>query len=186
MRAGPQVCGQGVVGIGHDRPALADEEAEHALDAFAGLLREAERRGAVEFRLEFTLVAAEVFEERTEMATGPEERDPERVPEAPATEVRRQAEVAADIDTSLGVPMPMPVMEIGIVWMPVYERPVAMPMRMWLAGRIGRSMLVLVMDVVRMPVLMFERFMHVLMLVFFGNMQPKSETHERGGDHELR
>src|SRR3569623_790955 len=90
--------GRCVVWVRHDWPALTDEEAEHALDACAGLLGVAERRGAVHLRLEFALMAAEVLDERTEIAAGPEERAPERVPETPAAEVRRHAEVAADVD----------------------------------------------------------------------------------------
>ena len=58
-------------------------------------------------------------------------------------------------------------------------------MRVWLAGRINRGVLVLVMCVVTMPVLMFHRLVDVDVLMLFGQVQPKAEAHEAARDEQL-
>jgi hypothetical protein len=81
--------------------------------------------------------------------------------------------------------MSMPMMQIGIVRVPVHQADVPVPMRMRLAGRIGQAVLVLVMLVVMMPVLVPHWFMVMFVLVPLGQVQPEAETHHAAGDEEL-
>jgi hypothetical protein len=73
--------------------------------------------------------------------------------------------------------MPMAMMQVRVVRVSVYERGVPVPVRVRLAGRIGDSVLVLVMFVVTMPVLVLHRFVDVFMHVPLGQMQPQTEAH---------
>ena len=66
--------------------------------------------------------------------------------------------------------MAMPVMQVGVMRMGVAQRRVAVPMRMWFADR--PVMRVPVMRVVSMVVLVFERFVRMLVLMAFGEMHP--------------
>lgn len=56
----------------------------------------------------------------------------------------------------------MPVVQVGIVRMPMHQRRVAMAVRMSLVRRLAGRMLVLMMFIVNMAVLMLDRLMHVL------------------------
>ena len=78
--------------------------------------------------------------------------------------------------------MSMPMMEVRIVGMPVHQANVPVPMSVWLIGRIGRTMLVLMMLVVTMPVFMLHRLVNVLVLVPLGQMQPEAEAHQATSD----
>ena len=71
----------------------------------------------------------------------------------------------------------MPVMAVGRVPVPVaqVEVPVAVAVR--LRRRIIRSVIVAVMLVVRMPVVMLDRRMVMLVFVALGEMEPKAEHH---------
>lgn len=73
--------------------------------------------------------------------------------------------------------MAMAVMQVRVVRVPVHERGVPVRVGVRLAGRIGGSVLVLVMFVVPMPVLVLHRFMEVFVLMPLGQMQPQAETH---------
>ena len=68
--------------------------------------------------------------------------------------------------------MSVPVMKIGIVGMPMDQRRVAVPMRMWFAGWHVRLMIMVVMFVVPVPVLVRQRLMGVIVIVPLGKMQP--------------
>ena len=68
------------------------------------------------------------------------------------------------------MPVPMAMMPLGIVRMTMHQRRVPMPMAMWFADRIARTMLVLVMLVVTVPMFMLHRFMNVVMIVSLGEM----------------
>src|SRR6516164_2791803 len=74
----------------------------------------------------------------------------------------------------------VPVMQVGIMRVLVDEKAMLMRMAVRFAVRIGRRMRVPMMRVVDMPVLMKERFVHMLVLVFFGKMQIHTRGHERG------
>ena len=64
----------------------------------------------------------------------------------------------------------MPVMQVGVMRMGVAQWRVAVPMRMRLADR--PVMRVLVVRVVSMAVLVFERLVRMLVLVALGEMDP--------------
>ena len=71
-------------------------------------------------------------------------------------------------------------MQVRIMPVLVDEKAMLMRMAVRFAVRIGRRMRVPMMRVVDMPVLMKERFVHMLVLVFFGKMQIHARGHERG------
>lgn len=68
--------------------------------------------------------------------------------------------------------MTVPMMQIGIMRMAMHERLVPVPMAVRLAGRIVRCMRVLMVLVMRMPVLVLHRIVHVLMFVTLSQMHP--------------
>lgn len=69
-------------------------------------------------------------------------------------------------------------MRVGIMGVTMSHRRVAMRMAVRLAGLHSRRMVMLVVAVVHMPVGMFERHMGMLMTMCFGEVQPKSDSHE--------
>ena len=71
-------------------------------------------------------------------------------------------------------------MQVGIMQVLVDETAVPMRMAVRFAVRVGRRMRVPMMRVVDMPVLVKERFVHMLMFVFFGKMQINARCHEPG------
>ena len=73
---------------------------------------------------------------------------------------------------SAGVLVTVPVMEIGIVRVPMHERLMPVPMSVRFAYRGVRPMCVLMVFVMRMPVLVLHRLVHMLMLVAFRQVQP--------------
>ena len=79
----------------------------------------------------------------------------------------------------------MPMMQIGVVGMPVHQGGVAVPMSMRLAGRVARSMLVFVVCVVMMPVLVLQGFVRVLVIVFLHQVKPKANAHEAACNGQL-
>jgi hypothetical protein len=81
--------------------------------------------------------------------------------------------------------MVMPVMQIGVVGMPVHQPDMLVPMRVRLTGRIDVSMLVLVMSIVTMPVFVSRRFVEVIVLVLFGQVQPKAQAHQAARDNQM-
>jgi hypothetical protein len=81
----------------------------------------------------------------------------------------------------------VPVMQIRIMRMLVDETAMLVRMAVRFAVRIGRCMRMPMMRVVEMPMLVKERFVHVLVLMFFGKMQIHARRHERGSaDQRLR
>ena len=76
--------------------------------------------------------------------------------------------------------MAMPVMQIGIVRVLVNETAMLVRMAVRFAVRIRRRMRMPMIRVVEMPMLVKERFVHMLVLVFFGKMQIHARRHERG------
>jgi len=82
--------------------------------------------------------------------------------------------------------MTVPMVQIGVVRVPVHEADVPMPMRMRLAGRIGCGVPVLMVLVVTVPVLVLHGFVQMFMLVPFSDVEPQAKAHQPAGDHELR
>ena len=68
----------------------------------------------------------------------------------------------------------MPMMEVRVVRMAVHQANVPVPMSVWFTGRIAGTMHVLVMLVVTMPMFMLHRFVNVLTIMPFGQMQPEA------------
>jgi hypothetical protein len=68
--------------------------------------------------------------------------------------------------------MTVPVMEIGIMRVTMDERLMPVPMAVGFARRVIRPVRVLMVLVMRMPVLVLDRLVLMLMLVAFGQMQP--------------
>ena len=66
----------------------------------------------------------------------------------------------------------VPVMQIGIVRMPMHQRLMAMPVHMRLTERHVWPMYVPMMRVVAVAVLVLYRFVRMLMVVPLGEMQP--------------
>jgi hypothetical protein len=83
------------------------------------------------------------------------------------------------------MPVAVPMMQVRVVGMPVHQWCMAMPMRVRLAGRVGRQMIVLMMSIVAMAMLVFHSFMNVLMLMPFCQMQPEAEAHQASSDQKL-
>ena len=79
----------------------------------------------------------------------------------------------------------MPMMQIGVMRVPVDEASMPVPMRMRLTLRIVRAMVVLMMLVVTMPMFMLHRCMKVFMLVPLGQMQPAPKSHESARGEQL-
>ena len=77
--------------------------------------------------------------------------------------------------------MLMPMMEIGIVAVPVPDRSVPMPMAMRFADRIFGAMRVLVMGVMNVPMLMLHHLVLVFMFMYFRQVQIDADRHEQTG-----
>src|ERR1700734_1255974 len=75
------------------------------------------------------------------------------------------------------------MMQVRVVRMPVPQPVMPVPVRMRLAHRPLVGMLM--MMVVDMAVLVLDRFVRVVVLMVFGQMQPEAERHQRAGDDQL-
>ena len=64
----------------------------------------------------------------------------------------------------------MPVMEIGIVRVPMHERPMPVSMAMWFAWRIVRSVRMPMVLVMRVPMLVLHDLVCMFVLVAFGQV----------------
>jgi len=76
------------------------------------------------------------------------------------------------------------MMDVRIVRVSVDKFLVPVPVRVWFAGRVVRSMSVLMMFIVSVRVLVFHRLVPVFMLVTFSEMKPDTQRHEDGGGNE--
>jgi hypothetical protein len=85
----------------------------------------------------------------------------------------------------VGVPVAVAVMQIGEVRMPMHQRQVPMQMRVRLARRVVRTVAMLVMLVVGVPVLVLHRFVNMLMLMSFGEMEPQAQRHQPAGQQQF-
>ena len=68
--------------------------------------------------------------------------------------------------------MTVAMVQVRVMRMPVRQLRVPMPMRVRLGGRRFRAVLVLVVRVVVVPVLMFQRLMRMVVVVPLRKMQP--------------
>src|SRR5712664_2672699 len=79
----------------------------------------------------------------------------------------------------------MPVVFIRRVLVSMLKRPVTMPVGVRLTGRIQRSVLMLMVLVVRVRMLMRQGVMDMEMFVMLGDVQPDAHGHQRGSDEKL-
>ena len=71
------------------------------------------------------------------------------------------------------------MVEVGIVRVSVADRRVAMPVGVGLAGRVLRRVRMLMVVVVHMTMLVFQRLVLMRVFVPFGEMQPDADAHQR-------
>ena len=76
--------------------------------------------------------------------------------------------------------MSMAMMQIWVMRVFVAQRRVAVPVCMRLGD--WAIVLVVMVIVVGVEMIMLERFMHMIMLVAFRQMQPQAETHQQSCD----
>jgi len=80
--------------------------------------------------------------------------------------------------------MTVPMMDIGKVRMRVHDRVVLMLMAVRFFAVPRKIMRVLMMLVVTMPMLVFERFVFVRVLMTFAQVQPDADRHQAAGNPE--
>lgn len=78
----------------------------------------------------------------------------------------------------------MPMMQIRIVRMRVHQRRMNMRMRVRLAAVPRKIVRMLMVFVVRVAMIVFERFVRVLMRVPLADMQPHADRHQYARDPE--
>jgi len=78
----------------------------------------------------------------------------------------------------------MAVVDVGVVRVEMFQPRMLMPAGMWLPGRIFGTMFVLVVLVMKMEVLVLQRFMDVAVFMLFGDMKPYAGEHEQAGDEQ--
>jgi hypothetical protein len=83
------------------------------------------------------------------------------------------------------MPMTMPMMKIGVVRVAVYHVNVSVPVSVWLPGRVGHGVLMLVMNIVTMPMPMLERLVTMFVLVAFSQVQPQANAHQAARENQL-
>ena len=76
--------------------------------------------------------------------------------------------------------MGVPVVDVRIMRMRVDQLLVAMPVGMWFAGWVVRTVSVLVMLIVVVKMFVFHWFVPVQVFVALGQMQPDPRAHQRG------
>jgi hypothetical protein len=84
--------------------------------------------------------------------------------------------------------MPVPMMRVGEVCMHMSQRLVPVRVSVPSPPGDGRIMLIRVVRIVAMHmfVLVFERFVHMFMLVPFREMEPHAERHQCSSSQQLR
>ena len=80
------------------------------------------------------------------------------------------------------VAVTVPVMKVRTMRMLVSHRLMPVPMRMWLGDR--PIVIMLMMVVVTVGMVMFQQVVRVLMVMPFGQMQPKADRHQHPRDDE--
>src|SRR5689334_13341444 len=128
-------------------------------------------------------MVALLIEKRKGRRGGPLRAPPPRVSGARAPAYRRgrgktQMPPAASV--------PVGVVHVRDVRMAVAHRAVAVRVRVRLAGGIAGPVLVQMMAVMHVRVGVLQAFMHMLVLMPFGQMQPASNGHQRAGRQQLQ
>jgi len=80
--------------------------------------------------------------------------------------------------------MAVSVMNIGIMPVAVNDRAMPVPMAMGFADRITWTVLMLVVGFVDVPMLVFDGAVFVLVLMGFGQMQVKTDCHQKSRDSQ--
>ena len=78
------------------------------------------------------------------------------------------------------VPVPVPVVQVGVVRVPMHHRLMPMQVGMRLTGVDARCMIMPMVLVMAVPVLVFQHLVGMLVFVPLGQVQPQSDTHESG------
>ena len=90
----------------------------------------------------------------------------------------------ARVQASIGVSMPVPMVQVRIVRVLVAQWCVVVRVRVRLAGRIVRTMGMLMMLIMNVVVVVRHRCVSVLMLVSFGQVQQDANAHQHRGAHK--
>ena len=77
------------------------------------------------------------------------------------------------------------MVQVRVVRMRVHQSTVTVPVRVGLAGRVCRRVLMPMMRVMHVPVLVLERLVDVLVLMTLGEMQPHANGHEDARGSQL-
>ena len=85
---------------------------------------------------------------------------------------------------SVGVRVAMPMMEIGIMTMPMHEWLMLMPMAVRFPWRGVHAVRVPMVLIVGMPVLVLHVLVRVLMVMTFREMQPQPDSHRTACHHQ--
>ena len=76
------------------------------------------------------------------------------------------------------------MVNVGVMWVRMKRGLVPVRMAMMFAGRVIRTVGVLVMVIVGVEVFMLHRFVLMIVFMAFGQVQPNSRCHEDGGETE--
>lgn len=82
--------------------------------------------------------------------------------------------------------MPMVVVRVREMRMGVRHKRMTMRVAVLRTRRDGDIMHMLVMSVVAVLMIMFQRFMHMRMVVLLSQVQPESQPHQRSGDQQCQ
>jgi hypothetical protein len=80
--------------------------------------------------------------------------------------------------------MAVPMVQVRIVWMSMHHRRMPVYVDMRLAGRVIRSVIMVVMLVMHMGMPVQHLLMRMLMLVVLDKMQPQAHAHQHGGGNQ--
>jgi hypothetical protein len=86
----------------------------------------------------------------------------------------------------LSIAVPVPMMNVRVVWMSVFQAGVDVFVRVRFAGRIVRSVRVLVMVVVGVAVFVDHAVVDVRVIVPLGQVQIDAGQHQRAGCDQLQ
>lgn len=80
--------------------------------------------------------------------------------------------------------MAVPMVQVGIMRVPMHKRSMLMPMGVWLARRIVRRVRVVVMFIVDVPMLVLHHVVPMLMLMAFREVRPQADRHQTARRNE--
>jgi hypothetical protein len=81
--------------------------------------------------------------------------------------------------------MPMPMVDIGVVWMCVSQSLVSVRMAVWFTWWVVVGVFMLMMLVVNVKVVVFQWLMNVFVFVTLTQVQPHADAHQGSGQSEV-